>query len=710
MAPTPSIQVDAQDYPIKSVTIFKSGKAEVVRHFPLDLEAGQTKVEISALPSTIDTQSVRVTGLGNARLHDVVCRIASAFFAPSDAAEAVRRLRVRRLTLDTEKRVREYEADLLVSYGKTLGGAHVQPEDMTEFLGKFVDMGQKNLAAIAEINEKILEVDRQIETETEKLNRKKGATRGQADIILSVDQPLTVDLKLTYIVGNVYWKPTYELHAKTENGKPSSSVALHYRARVVQSTGEDWTSTALTLSTIASDTIAKAIPQLYPVKLEPRSLFSKAPQQNNMFAQANTQPVLRPSGFFAQIQQQQQQQQQPSVFSNTHTQAQPFAAGGGGLFGSSTTFGATPAPAATSSAFGAAPATSAFVAAAPLFGTSAATTSTSGAPSTGIFGAATGGSGGGGGLFGSGTTFGAATGASGGSGGGGLFGGGGFSAFGSSHSPVPAAEPSAEEPFEEVSATEVTEPTTFVNETPVAISFSITGETSIPSDGVEHQVSVSVLPFEAVVSYIAIPRIEPSVYLQCEVKNTSDYRLLAGPVSVILDDSYVSMTSINDVNPGDNFDCTLGTDAATKLTYSRTARLLKKEGGGFSEAHHTFAHRTVITVSNRHTFALPELIVRDAVPTCDDNRARVLLRKPVGLADAKGGEEVDLGGSSGVVKWGAVVDGKGGEKEGKFEWRVGVQAKDKVVLEAEWEVKAPADTRWVESVQTPVRAPVTVFS
>ena len=60
----------------------------------------------------------------------------------------------------------------------------------------------------------------------------------------------------------------------------------------------------------------------------------------------------------------------------------------------------------------------------------------------------------------------------------------------------------------------ITEPTTVVSETPMAISFSVHGESTIPSDGVEHQVSVAVLPFQAKISYIAIPRIDPRVFLQ----------------------------------------------------------------------------------------------------------------------------------------------------------------------------------------------------
>ena len=60
----------------------------------------------------------------------------------------------------------------------------------------------------------------------------------------------------------------------------------------------------------------------------------------------------------------------------------------------------------------------------------------------------------------------------------------------------------------------ITEPTTVVSETPMAISFSVHGKSTIPSDGVEHQVSVAVLPFQAKVSYITIPRIDPRVFLQ----------------------------------------------------------------------------------------------------------------------------------------------------------------------------------------------------
>lgn len=74
-----------------------------------------------------------------------------------------------------------------------------------------------------------------------------------------------------------------------------------------------------------------------------------------------------------------------------------------------------------------------------------------------------------------------------------------------------------------------------------------------------------------------------------------------------------------------------------------------------------------------------------------------MLRKPLALADAKDGQVVDLENDSLKVGWEKLVDGKGGEKDGKFEWKWKVGNGAKVNLEAEWEVKAPGDVPWVEA-------------
>ncbi|KAJ7765857.1 hypothetical protein DFH07DRAFT_1058781 [Mycena maculata] len=663
---TTSLKLSAQENPIKAVTVYKSRNAEVVRIFSVDLQSGSNKIEITELPSCIDTHSVRVSGLGDARLFDVVC---TARDKPRKSSEAVRLLTAKKVSLQGERRVRDHESDLLVTYAKTLSAEHVPPAQIGAVLQNFVDQGRKNIEAVAELDEKLVALDRQIEAERQKETIKKGASTGEVTVVVGTEAPAHVELKLTYIVTNASWDSTYELHAATENNKPSSSVSLHYRARIVQSTGEDWANTALTLSTVAASTVAKSIPSLNPVKIRPQThgwkrpggLFGKPAVNNSnstsIFGRPNNEPVFGQTAFG-----------QPPV---------PAPEPSFGVFGQAT----------SGRAFGQPP-----------------------APSFGVFGQATSGTFGGASLFGQAPVmqaFGAApvqqqqpqqaqafgqnqaqqqpTGA--------LFG-------------QPAAflapEPEEEtEDFEDIAIPgALAGPTTIVTETPLAISYAVEGATTVPSDGTVHQVSIAVLPFEAKISHICTPRVDPRVYLQCHVKNTSEYRLLPGPVSVVLNDGFVSKTSINEINTGDTFTCTLGDDVATKVTYSRSSNTVTAQGGSFQEVLNTTTYSTTVTIHNKHPFALADLVVRDVIPTCDDKRAKVLLRKPDGLAEAKAGDVVQLQPAGLKVRWGATADGHSGEKDGRFEWVWSVEAGAKAVLEAKWELKAPADVAWVESVST----------
>ena len=152
-----------------------------------------------------------------------------------------------------------------------------------------------------------------------------------------------------------------------------------------------------------------------------------------------------------------------------------------------------------------------------------------------------------------------------------------------------------------------------------------------------------------------------------------------------------------DINTGDNFECTLGDDTSTKVTYARSSKTVKSNGGAFSEVFNTTTYTTKVSIHNKHQFAITDLIVRDVIPTCEDKRAKIILRKPVGLADAKDGESIDLKNDGLRIGWENLVDGKGGEKEGKFEWKWKVGSGAKVNLEAEWEIKVPGEFPWVEA-------------
>ena len=77
------------------------------------------------------------------------------------------------------------------------------------------------------------------------------------------------------------------------------------------------------------------------------------------------------------------------------------------------------------------------------------------------------------------------------------------------------------------------------------MAYRVEGAVSLPSDGTAHKVAVALLRFDAALTYVCVPRRTPAAFIECKVKNTSEYELLAGPVSVFMDDGFVTKTSLS---------------------------------------------------------------------------------------------------------------------------------------------------------------------
>lgn len=131
------------------------------------------------------------------------------------------------------------------------------------------------------------------------------------------------------------------------------------------------------------------------------------------------------------------------------------------------------------------------------------------------------------------------------------------------------------------------------------------------------------------------------------------------------------------------------------MTYTRTSKTVDAERSSFAEETDTTVFTTKISVHNKHAFDIADLVVRDRMPTCDDKRVKVILRHPLALGKIKDGAYADIREDGLKVGWEKLVDGKGGEKEGKFEWKWKVTSGEKVDLFSEYEVKAPRGAAWV---------------
>lgn len=77
-------------------------------------------------------------------------------------------------------------------------------------------------------------------------------------------------VRLAIVVTQTRWTSAYDLHAQTDgDGQPGGSVSFRYRARVAQTTGEDWKDTTLILSTSTSDALARGIPDARNLHVKP---------------------------------------------------------------------------------------------------------------------------------------------------------------------------------------------------------------------------------------------------------------------------------------------------------------------------------------------------------------------------------------------------------------------------------------------------------
>jgi len=217
---TPTIKLNADNYPIKSVTVFKSNKAEVVRIFDVSLQVslnrrildyrrsiplvcfqpGQNKIQISRLSGSIDTDSARVTGAGDAQLCDVVCSIGRGIeeIDPTSTSEVIRKLDVQKQSLINHRDALDDVSDTMINYSKSLAGDSVSPNCAETFFEDLLTRSETLRSRRVELEEEILQLTRQIEVLSSAEETKEGTADGEVTVVIAAKQETEIELKLTY--------------------------------------------------------------------------------------------------------------------------------------------------------------------------------------------------------------------------------------------------------------------------------------------------------------------------------------------------------------------------------------------------------------------------------------------------------------------------------------------------------------------------------
>lgn len=259
------------DSKIKDVTVFLN-KAQVAREVKTRIESGKTDLIVTGLTSQLDPESIQVAGKGNFVILGI--RHQQNYLNEFNTPKPLKLLKdsltyfQNQVSLEqSQKEILNKEEQMLLSNQK-IGGTNQnltvsELKAMADFyrarLGEIVLSRMKQDEKIKEINEHIVRLQKQINTQNDLYSR------NTSEIVVSVsaESTSTATLDVSYVVSNAGWYPVYDLRATNTK----SPVQLSYKANVFQRTGEIWNDVKLTLST-ANPNQSGLKPELYPWYLD----------------------------------------------------------------------------------------------------------------------------------------------------------------------------------------------------------------------------------------------------------------------------------------------------------------------------------------------------------------------------------------------------------------------------------------------------------
>jgi uncharacterized protein (TIGR02231 family) len=266
---------------IEHVTVFYNG-AQVERSAGGPLSIGRSEIVFKGLTAQLDERSVQVSGDGDFTLLSVTQR---TDFAASDASKdslddlsKLHDILTERIVLEQNQlTVIQQEETILQRNQVQLVGVQnstLRLDDLKQMIDfqrvRFNDLLNKRLEVdkdLKGLKEKLTVVERQIiELRTPK-------TTATKEIIALVEAKTetSANFKISYIVPNSRWTPTYDLRVKNI----TEPLIMQMKANVLQASGEDWKDVKLTLST-GNPTENGSKPTLKPWFLKRREVLYPA--------------------------------------------------------------------------------------------------------------------------------------------------------------------------------------------------------------------------------------------------------------------------------------------------------------------------------------------------------------------------------------------------------------------------------------------------
>ncbi|KAF5043664.1 hypothetical protein DSECCO2_499930 [anaerobic digester metagenome] len=238
---------------ISNVTVFLSG-AQVERTGTVYLNAGNYDVVIQDLPTTINPNTIQVSGKGNITVLSVENRInyLKSQIKPKHVIVLEDSLELLRGQINYQNAMLTVynSEEAMILANKEIGGndngvdiaalkanADFYRVRLTDIKVKQLEIGIK----LAKLNKDIARIQLQLN----ELNAKQNQPSGEIVVRVIANAAGNATFVTRYNVQNAGWAPMYDIRA-TDFGNP---IKLTFKAGIYQATGENWDKVKLTLST-----------------------------------------------------------------------------------------------------------------------------------------------------------------------------------------------------------------------------------------------------------------------------------------------------------------------------------------------------------------------------------------------------------------------------------------------------------------------------
>ena len=208
---------------------------------------------------------------------------------------------------------------------------------------------------------------------------------------------------------------------------------------------------------------------------------------------------------------------------------------------------------------------------------------------------------------------------------------------------------------------------TTVTKKDLRVEYAIQSKMTIPTDGMDHRVSIVTHELPASYEYHVVPKIDPSVYLSAQVVGWEKLNLLSGESNIYFDGTFMGKSYLDVNSTKDTLSFSFGKDS--KISVERT-RMKEKSKIKTIGSRQKFDVTWEIKIKNNGGAMIP-LIVKDQFPVSNQEDIKV-----------KQGESVDgkVDEKTGIITW-SFLKGISGTQTVTFDYSVDSQYGIQLYLE-----------------------------